>query len=67
VGVDKNNLPCPLLEEQLLISFSNKYLQDKIRLNPSCPPFNKGRNCPSLEKRGQRRFSQYIFSIAALW
>jgi hypothetical protein len=31
-------------------------------LNPSSPPFTKGRNRPSLAKRSQGRFSQrYVF------
>jgi hypothetical protein len=34
------------------------------RPNPSSPLFTKGRNFPSLAKRGQGRFSQqYVFSI----
>jgi len=34
------------------------------KLNPSSPPFTKGRNYPSLAKRGEGRFSnQYVYSI----
>jgi hypothetical protein len=28
------------------------------KLNPSSPPFTKGRNYPSLAKRGEGRFSE---------
>jgi hypothetical protein len=37
-----------------------------LEINPSFPPFAKGRNYPSLEKRGEGRFSEeeeYVFSI----
>jgi hypothetical protein len=35
-----------------------------LKINPSFPPFAKGRNYPSLEKRGEGRFSEeYAFSI----
>jgi hypothetical protein len=35
-----------------------------LKTNPSSPPFTKGRNYPSLAKRGKGRFSkQYVFSI----
>jgi hypothetical protein len=37
---------------------------DIIRQNPSSPPFAKGRNYPSLAKRGKGRFSECdVFSI----
>jgi hypothetical protein len=36
-----------------------------LKINPSFPPFAKGRNYPSLEKRGEGRFSdEYVFSIS---
>jgi hypothetical protein len=35
-----------------------------LKINPSFPPFAKGRNYPSLKKRGEGRFSEeYVLSI----
>jgi hypothetical protein len=39
-------------------------LYGRWRLSPSFPPFTKGRDFPSLAKRGQGRFSEEdVFSI----
>jgi hypothetical protein len=46
----------PLISQSIIV--------ETLKINPTFPPFAKGRNYPFLEKRGEGRFSEeHVFSI----